>query len=134
MRTGPAGRRRPLLKTAPAPRRSSRAPPVVFPRAAWVSPTASCASPRQSVRSPSGPDFQASSKTSCAWNGFPASNSACASVTVSSGLRTTPSGCRSTPSAPCRQRPSQSVPGPGVPRPPVVSDPARCSADLRMLR
>ena len=37
-----------------ADRRSNADAPVVLPRSAWVSPTASCASPRQSSRSSSG--------------------------------------------------------------------------------
>lgn len=95
--------------SAAAPRRSSRAPPVTLPRAAWVSPTASWASPRHNSRSATGPDFHASSKTSWAWNGIPASSSRCASRTVSSGARTTPSGCRSTPGDPYgKGRPSPS--------------------------
>ena len=57
--------------------------PRAFPRAACVSPTASCASPRHSCRSASGADFQASSSTSWAWKGRPASSRRCASSRAS---------------------------------------------------
>lgn len=85
---------------AAVPRSSSAVPPAALPRAAWVSPTASWASPRHSSRSASGAVFQASSRTSWAWNGIPSSSSRCASASVCAGVRDTPSGCRATPGEP----------------------------------
>ena len=84
------------------------------PAAAWVSPTASWASPRQSSRSASGADFHASSSTSWAWNGRPASSSACASA--SACVRRTDDALRGALLADgaVGQRPAERVPGAGV--------------------
>ena len=54
--------------------RSKRRAPDSLPRIAWVSPTASCASPRQSSRSAPWVCFHTASRTSWASNGRPASS------------------------------------------------------------
>ncbi len=67
-----------------------------FPVPRASSPTAICARPFHSARSGPVEVFQASSKTSWAWNGNPASSRRCASTIVSSGVRRIPSGWRGT--------------------------------------
>ncbi len=94
--------------TRAAPRSRSRAAPMLFPRAACVRPTQTCARPCHKSRSSSGPAFQRASNTSCAANGRPSCTSLRARLTVSTGGSTS-SGTGSTPGAPYgRGRPSAS--------------------------